>query len=1107
MKLGVRSSGVALGEWPGVDGRERPRAALLRIGLLAFLFWLPGALLVLGALDLLGTAESRAVGAVREEQTRDGLALAGRLVRSRLAAARADLQMLGSSGALAGYVREPASPARAALARELLAFAVFRPWCERLTVAPVEGAPVTVERELGALGCPEGLVAAIQQVPVEGALLAPADPGPSDRAKGGVCVGLSIVAGPEARRVALLAEVDTRSLLADLKEGLPGAPPVSVVDGTGRPVLSGPETAGREAVSLAVGLPGWQGPAAGTWKVVSVPAAARASVRPLQRHHRLLGGAFLTLLAVGALALSRSIEERRRAERRLRRQVGLFRLIGETIPSPLFLTDEGGAFRVCNSAFESFVGRSRDGILGRTVVDLFPAEMARAHGAVDEELLRRGGVRRYEARALDAKGVPRDLLVAKAAVCREDGHPIGVTGAFVDITERKRSEAELRTSLEALGRAKDAAERGARAKAEFLALMSHEIRTPLNAVLGASGLLLDGPLTGEQREHVETARAAGQALLELINDILDFSALEAGRLEMERVPLDVRALVEDTVALVADAAAAKGLEIGSVFAHDLPPRLGGDPGRLRQVLLNLLANAVKFTERGEVSVVAEPAGHEGGRVVLRLRVRDTGIGIAAEAQERLFGTFTQADGSTRRRHEGAGLGLAITRKLVELMDGTIEVDSAPGRGSEFVCTVRLGEVEAPGGGPEPPLQGRTALVADPSPLQRRSLAGHLRSLGMVPLEAADEAMAEARLAAATPPDVVLVDERLAEAGRPLAARLAAKASLGGGPTVLVLGRPGGAPSGVSPGGRPRLVKPVRLAALRDALLGRAADPAAARRPSRSARGSRWRALLAEDNTVNQRVASAQLRRLGADVDVAANGREAIEAWAPGRYDVVLMDCRMPEVDGFDATREIRRREGTGARVPIIAITANALRGDRERCLAAGMTDYVAKPVDAKALAAVVARHVHALAGDRAAPAPSPAPGPGSVIDVEALAALLALDDGETPGFLGDLARDFDQSFRERYEEMEAAVRDDNAALLASAAHSLKGSAGILGARSMAEMCRQLEGLARGERTREGRELLARLAHEHEAVMSVIEVALTSAAAPPLRPPPCPRAVS
>jgi PAS domain S-box-containing protein len=955
--------------------RDKRLRALLRVGLLGLLLWLPGALLVLGALELLGTAESRAVGAVRDSQTRDGLALAGRLVRSRLAAARADLEMLGASGVVGSYAQQPSPPTRVALVQELLAFAVFRPWCDRLTVAPLAGASVTAERDVGAAGCPEGLLASVQQLPVETALLAPIEG--SARGDAGVCVGLSLVAGPEARRVALLAEVDTETLLADLKQGLPGAPPVSITDGGGRPVLRGPSAAGREGVSLAVGLVGWHGPAAGTWRVVSFPAAAPASaVRPLRRHHRILAGAFLTFLAVGALALARSIEERRRAERRLRRRVSLFRLIGDTVPSPLFLTDERGVFRVCNSALASFLGRPREGVLGRTLLDLLPAEMARVHTDVDGELLRRGGVQRYEGRALDAKGVPRDLFVAKAAVCGDDGRPTGVTGAFVDITERKRSEVELRRSLAALGRAKEAAEAGARAKSEFLALMSHEIRTPLNAVLGAAGLLLEGPLSLAQREHVETARTAGQALLELIHDILDFTALEAGRLEMERVPFDVRAVVEDTVALVADAAAAKGLEVGAVVAPDLPRWLSGDPGRLRQVLLNLVGNAVKFTERGEISVRAEHGGHEDGRVALRLRVRDTGIGIAPEAQEHLFGTFTQVDGSTRRRQEGTGLGLAITRRLVELMDGTIEVQSSPGRGSEFVCTVRLGIASAP--------------------------------------------------------DVVRVDPP-------------------------------------ARGGRP------------------------------------WRALLAEDNAVNRRVASAQLRRLGADVDVAANGREAIEAWARGGYDAVFMDCRMPDVDGFDATREIRRREAAGPHVPIIAITANALRGDRERCLAAGMTDYVAKPVDVKVLAAIVERHVLAPSGGGSVP--SPPPEPGSVVDVETLAQLQALDDGETPGFLSDLARDFDQSFHERYEEMEAAVRGKDAALLASAAHSLKGSAGILGARSMAEMCRQLEGLARADRAGEGRETLARLAHEHQAVMSVIEVALASAAPPPLPAPARPRAVS
>ena len=493
--------------------------------------------------------------------------------------------------------------------------------------------------------------------------------------------------------------------------------------------------------------------------------------------------------------------------------------------------------------------------------------------------------------------------MAKSAVRDEDERVVGVTAALVDITERKAAEREARRRLEALGQAKQAAEAGAHAKSEFLAVMGHEMRTPLNAVLGATGLLLDGPLGREQREQAEMARTAGQALLDLIDDLLDFSRIEAGRLDLERVAFDPRRLAEDSVALVAGTAESKGLEMSCRVAPDVPRRVCGDPGRLRQVLLNLLTNAVKFTERGEIVALFDLDGHDGDGIVLRLRVRDTGVGIAPEFLPHLFDPFTQGESSTRRRYGGAGLGLAITRRLVELMGGTIAASSTPGEGSEFTCTVRLGE--------------------------------------------------------APPEEEPAVPER------------------------------------------------------------RADSPADPPRP-RSSPGRRLRVLLAEDNLVNQRVTRAQLMRLGCDVDLAADGREAIAAIARRRYDLVFMDCQMPEVDGFDATREVRRREGDGPHVPIVALTANALRGDRERCLAAGMDDYLAKPTDLDALERTLDRHAPSTPAGR--PVEPTSESAGTLVDQQALSNLKALErDG--PGFLADLVREFDEGFRERLGDMQLAARE------------------------------------------------------------------------------------
>jgi PAS domain S-box-containing protein len=1066
----------------------------------ALFFWLPAAAIVLGAMALHSGTEEEAARAVHRADEAARLDLAGRLLIARISGVRADLDLLAASTVVKGYLADPSPARRAALTQDLLTFATTRAWCERIRVAQAGGAGVLAERLPGEPACGTAQAEATRRLATGDAYLEQVARGSSQPPAPRLCLGVPLDAGA-GQRAALVAEANTEVLLSPLRGGGPGSAGTYVLDDRRRWLLAPEGTPDQpQRPGRSVELRGWQGPGAGRWQLLAgpLPAEGDPTAAFRRRPHLFLVSALLSASAVAALLLGRLSEARRRAERRVREQLDLFQLVSDNVPNPVFVKDPDGVYRGCNSAFEAFLGRPRPAILGRTAGELMPSELAGRHQEADRDLMRDGAVTRYEVSAADASGARRHFLVAKAAVRDHAGRLIGITGALFDITERKAIERDLRRSLAAQRRAKEAAEAGGRAKSEFLAMMSHEIRTPLNAVLGMLGLLLDSTLSHEQREHARTAQAAGQALLELIDDILDFSKIEAGRLEMERVAFEPRPLVEETLALVAGAAQAKGLELGCEVAPDVPRRVSGDPGRIRQVLLNLLTNAVKFTEHGEIGVVLELLGRETDGARLRLRVRDTGIGLAPEARAHLSEMFSPGDSSARRRHGGAGLGLAITRRLVELMGGSLEVESEPSRGSEFSCSVILGEEPGGEGDVAPDLKGRRALLVGGSAFAQRTLAGQLAFLGLGTAQAASADAALSSLGAEKArPDVLLVDEQQREEdGRPLAAVLLPDACSAGVPVVL-LGPVEARPQPGPLANLPRLTKPVRSTLLRETLarLWTSSTPVSMPAPPAPPDKPSCHVLIVEDNPVNQRVAAAQLRRLGCDVDVAADGLEAVEAVTRRRYDIVFMDCQMPGVDGFDATREIRRREGQGSHVPVIAMTANALRGDRERCLAAGMTDYLAKPVGTEGLRRIIERYGRApREGDAAAGTAVVPRREATVVDPETLSRLKALEADGLPGFVAGLARDFDEGFAERFGEMEAAVRDGDPAALRTAAHNLKGSSGILGARGMADLCRRLESLGEEGGLAAASGWLARLEREHEAVMSVLRAA--AAAAPP-----------
>lgn len=715
----------------------------------------------------------------------------------------------------------------------------------------------------------------------------------------------------------------------------------------------------------------------------------------------------------------------------------------------LATTDKHGNVQSMNPAGLRMLGWQEDEVETRPLHEVLASESlpfdpdlqlaiheARAHR--DE----RGRFARHNAEPLHVSYILTPILQEKEIS--------GFVLVFHDMTTRKQTEEQLE-------RARMEAESTSRMKSEFLANMSHEIRTPMNAVIGMAGLLLDTQLNEEQREYVAIVKSSGEHLLSLLNSILDLSKIESGRLELEAVVFDVRTVLDEVLQMFSDRGGGPDVELVGRVSSSVPRDLVGDPNRLRQVLLNFVSNAMKFTAHGGVTVHIECSSCQDMEAELRVTVRDTGIGMTEESMARLFTPFMQADGSTTRRFGGTGLGLTISKQLVELMRGKVGVESIPGKGSTFWFTARFPTQS--GDQPIPPpaeLRDIKILVVDDNAASRSSIVEALNEWGMqsVAVETGMQAFVALAQAKATRPfEMVLLDQHLPGlSGIEISRALDADRGFEELRKVWIgtFGHGIGARELRDVGFHAFVPKPIRMQSLEHALVralrrqeATSATPTMPPpapevvAPRNRPRGAQI--LVAEDNPVNQRLTGKLLERRGYSYDIVQNGIEAVEAAVTQPYQLVLMDCMMPEMDGYQATRELRHR---GFKLPIVAMTANALSGAREACIGAGMDDYLTKPVEPQRLDAVLSRWL------------MPA------IDLPTLQNIRDIMNGDDEA-IQDLIRVFLDDANQGMEEMAVAIRNRDTAGLARVAHKLKSASGYLGAMAIRQRCSDIELAANG----------------------------------------------
>jgi two-component system, sensor histidine kinase and response regulator len=695
----------------------------------------------------------------------------------------------------------------------------------------------------------------------------------------------------------------------------------------------------------------------------------------------------------GFVAIGRDITEQKKTAEKLRQERILLRTVIDNIPDAIYVKDLFFRKTLANLTDTRNIGVSSEAeVLGKDDFAFYPPDVAEQFVADDRTVMQLGKpVLNREERMITKSGEARWLLTSKVPLHDESGTIFGLVGIGHDITDRKVSEERMQQQAELLSiqtreliAARETALEASRLKSEFVANMSHEIRTPLNGIIGMTSMLLTTELTSEQLECAEIVRQSGDALLTVVNDILDFSKIEAGKLAIEMYDFNLVSVVEGAIEILASRAQERNLELGCFIDRAVPTLLCGDAGRIRQVMVNLVGNAVKFTEHGEVLVSVIPVEETEDKTKIRFSVVDTGIGISKEGLARLFQPFSQEDGTTTRTYGGTGLGLTISKRLVEMMGGTIGVESVQGKGSTFWWDATFEKQPASQIQPLPRkhLSGLHCLIVDDNDTNRKIVRHYADSWGVANDDAssADQALDKMRAAAAggRPYDLALLDLQMpVKDGIALAREIKADLMLRGTRLILLTSLCHRQHEALKEGVFcAALTKPVRQSQLFDCIANVMGDPHESSLATQHEAGNKHPAsgtsplapvsaaehehrnlliLIVEDNAVNQKVAVRMLEKSGYRADVAGNGIEAVKAVSLVPYDVIFMDCQMPEMDGFEATSQIRSMDGPTRRRVIIAMTANALQGDREKCLAAGMDDYIPKPIHQADIVAALSR--------------------------------------------------------------------------------------------------------------------------------------------------------